>query len=86
MLKTFMPASAEYVDRISSRNFDEAGFTLDAGLKDVGLILDAAAEVRAPLPCASLVRDKCVAAQAHGLGQRDWSCLTEIARLDAGQQ
>ncbi|MFI5057614.1 MAG: NAD(P)-dependent oxidoreductase [Candidatus Acidiferrales bacterium] len=86
MLKTMMPFSHEYVDRISSRNFDQAGFTLDAGLKDVRLILDAAAEVHVPLPYASLVRDKCLAAQARGMGQRDWSTLTEIARLDAGQR
>lgn len=86
MLKTMMPFSHEYVERISSRSFDKAGFTLDAGLKDIGLILDAAAEVHVPLPYASLVRDKCIAAQARGMGQRDWSTLTEIARLDAGQK
>src|ERR1700730_2010759 len=85
MLKTMLPFSNEYVERISSRSFDKASFTLDAGLKDVRLILDAAAEVHVPLPYGSLVRDKCIAAQARGMGQRDWSTLTEIARLDAGQ-
>ncbi len=86
MMKTFLPVFGEYVERISTRRFDDAGFTLDAGLKDVRLILDAAAEVHAPLPYASLVRDRCIAAQAHGMGQRDWSCLTEMARLNAGQK
>jgi 3-hydroxyisobutyrate dehydrogenase-like beta-hydroxyacid dehydrogenase len=85
MLKTFLPFSQEYLERIETRNFDGAGFTLDAGLKDVRLILEAAAEVYVPLPYASLVRDKCIAAQARGLNQCDWSVLTEIARLDAGQ-
>jgi 3-hydroxyisobutyrate dehydrogenase-like beta-hydroxyacid dehydrogenase len=85
MLKAFMPLSGEYVDRIGDRSFSSAGFTVDAGLKDVRLILDAAAEVGAPLPTASLVRDRCIAAQAHGMAQYDWSCLTEIVRLDAGQ-
>jgi len=85
MLKQFMPAVSEYADRISSRNFDNAGFTLDGGLKDVTLILAAAAEVQAPLPYASLVRDKCLAAQARGLSQRDWCCFTEITRVNAGQ-
>ena len=33
----------EYME-IETRNYGDAGFTLDAGLKDVGLILDAAAE------------------------------------------
>jgi 3-hydroxyisobutyrate dehydrogenase-like beta-hydroxyacid dehydrogenase len=86
MLKQFMPAASEYVDRISSRNFENAGFTLDGGLKDVTLILAAAAEVHAPLPYASLVRDKCLAAQARGMSQLDWSVLTEISRLNAGQK
>lgn len=85
MFKQFMPAVSEYADRISSRNFDNAGFTLDGGLKDITLILGAAAEVRAPLPYASLVRDKCLSAQARGLSQSDWCCFTEITRVNAGQ-
>jgi 3-hydroxyisobutyrate dehydrogenase-like beta-hydroxyacid dehydrogenase len=84
-LKAFLPASEEYLERISTRNFDNAGFTLDGGLKDVRLILDAAADVNAPLPYASLERDKCLAAQARGLSKRDWCCITEIARMNAGQ-
>jgi len=86
MFKQFMPATSEYVDRISTRNFKNAGFTLDAGLKDVTLILAAAAEVQTPLPYASIVRDKCLAAQARGMNQLDWSALTEISRLNAGQE
>jgi 3-hydroxyisobutyrate dehydrogenase-like beta-hydroxyacid dehydrogenase len=86
MFKQFMPATSEYVERISSRNFDDAGFTLDGGLKDITLILAAAAEVQAPLPYASIIRDKCLAAQAQGKSQLDWSVLTEISRLNAGQK
>jgi 3-hydroxyisobutyrate dehydrogenase-like beta-hydroxyacid dehydrogenase len=86
MFKQFMPATSEYVDRISTRNFENAGFTLDAGLKDVTLILAAAAEVHAPLPYAGIVRDKCLAAQARGMNQLDWSVITEISRMNAGQK
>jgi len=86
MFNQFMPAAAEYVDRICRRDFDRAGFTLDGGTKDVTLILQAAAEVRAPLSYASIVRDKCLAAQARGLGHLDWSVLTETSRIDAGQK
>jgi 3-hydroxyisobutyrate dehydrogenase-like beta-hydroxyacid dehydrogenase len=85
MLGSFMPLSTEYVERIGARSFGDAGFALDAGLKDVRLILDAASEARTPLPYASLVRDRLIAAQAHGLGQQDWSALTEMMRLDAGE-
>lgn len=86
MLKQFMPAASEYIDRISSRDFDRAGFTLDGGAKDVALILEAAGEVHAPLSYASVVRDKCLTAKALGMGQLDWSCLTEVSRLNAGQK
>jgi 3-hydroxyisobutyrate dehydrogenase-like beta-hydroxyacid dehydrogenase len=86
MFKQFMPAAAEYVDRICARDFGRAGFTLDGGTKDVTLILQAAAEVHAPLSYASVIRDKCLAAQARGLGDMDWSVLTETSRFDAGQK
>jgi 3-hydroxyisobutyrate dehydrogenase-like beta-hydroxyacid dehydrogenase len=84
MLKGFLPPMEEYIDRIANRNYAQPGFTLGAGLKDVRLILEAAGEVHVPLPFASVIRDKCLAAQAHGLSQQDWCSFTEIARLDAG--
>jgi 3-hydroxyisobutyrate dehydrogenase-like beta-hydroxyacid dehydrogenase len=86
MFKMWMPAATEYVERISSRRFGDAGFTLDGGLKDVRLILDAAMEVHVPLPFANVVRDRCITAQARGMGEQDWSALTEIARIDAGEK
>ena len=86
MFKQFMPAAGEYVDRISTRDFGRAGFTLDGGTKDITLILEAAAEVHAPLSYASVVRDKCLAAQARGLGNLDWSVMTETSRYNAGQK
>lgn len=84
MLKGFLPMG-EYTDRIADRRFDQPGFTLDAGLKDVRLILEAAGNAHVPLPFASVIRDKCLAAQARGFGQQDWSVFTEISRLEAGQ-
>jgi 3-hydroxyisobutyrate dehydrogenase-like beta-hydroxyacid dehydrogenase len=85
MFKQYMPAASEYVDRICGRDFERAGFTLDGGMKDVALILEAAAETHAPLSIANVVRDKCLAAQARGMGHLDWSAMTEVSRIDAGQ-
>jgi 3-hydroxyisobutyrate dehydrogenase-like beta-hydroxyacid dehydrogenase len=89
-LKDFLqhPAFGRYVDKIRVGNFDEIlGSTLDgAGSKDVRLILQTAGEAGVPLPFGSVVRDKVIAAQAHGWGHRDWSVLTEIARIDAGRE
>lgn len=50
-------------------------------MKDIRLLLDAAGEVQKPLPFACVIRDKCLAAQALGLGQQDWCAFTEIARV-----
>ena len=85
MMRGFLPPMEEYIDRIANRRYTQPGFTLDAGLKDVRLILGAAGEVHVPLPFASVIRDKCLAAQAHGFSQQDWCSFTEIARLEAGQ-
>ena len=78
------PALQEYSDRVRTRTFDEIGFALPASLKDLQLILQAATEVRAPLPFASVVRDKLLAASANGLEGKDWSAIYEITRMNAG--
>jgi 3-hydroxyisobutyrate dehydrogenase-like beta-hydroxyacid dehydrogenase len=82
------PAMPKYIEKIRTRNFEEVlGSTLDGvGSKDLRLITETAAEFRVPLPFASVVRDKIIAAQAYGLGECDWSVFTEIARLNAGQK
>jgi 3-hydroxyisobutyrate dehydrogenase-like beta-hydroxyacid dehydrogenase len=80
------PAMPRYVEKIRRRNFEEIlGSTLNgAGSKDVRYICETAAQFGVPLSFASVVRDKIIAAQAHGLGERDWSSFTEISRLNAG--
>lgn len=90
MLKDLLqnPAFPAYLEKIRTRNFGEVlGSTLDgAGSKDVRIILQTAAEVHVPLPIAGIVRDKIIAAQSLGFGEHDWSVLTEISRLNAGQE
>jgi 3-hydroxyisobutyrate dehydrogenase-like beta-hydroxyacid dehydrogenase len=82
------PAMPRYLDKIRTGDFDQVlGSTLDGvGSKDLRLILETAGAAQTPLPVASIVRDKILAAQARGLGQCDWSVFTEIARLNAGQE
>jgi 3-hydroxyisobutyrate dehydrogenase-like beta-hydroxyacid dehydrogenase len=78
------PPIKEYAERIRARKFDDAGFALVAGLKDLQLILDASTAVRAPLPFASVVRDRLLTAIAQGLEHKDWSAICEVARQAAG--
>ena len=83
-LITLLAGTAEAIER-ARQVIDtySVGFTLDAGLKDIHLILDAAAEVRVPLPCGSLIKDKCIVARERGLNQCDWSVFTAISPPDA---
>jgi len=78
------PAFKEYADRIRARNFDEVGFDLLSGLKDVQLILQASTDTRVPLAYASIIREKFLAAIARGLEGKDWSVITEVTRINAG--
>ncbi|GAP67320.1 3-hydroxyisobutyrate dehydrogenase family protein [Mizugakiibacter sediminis] len=60
------------------------GFPLRLALKDVGLALDAAVGLRAPLPLAAAVRDRMLRAVATGRGGHDLPALARLAFEDAG--
>jgi 3-hydroxyisobutyrate dehydrogenase-like beta-hydroxyacid dehydrogenase len=88
MFKAMMPNPGfqQYLEKIRTRDFkSDAGFSLEGGLKDLQLMLDAAAEVHLPLPYANVIRDHCIIALAHGLSGCDWSAFTEAIRIEAGQ-
>lgn len=77
-------AMIEYAEKIANRDFDTVGFDLSAGLKDA-LIFDAAFTACGIKPSAILgAKENLVAANAIGLGSKDWSALTEISRKFAG--
>lgn len=78
------PAPALYLERVGARDFDNVGFEMSTGLKDLGLVLDAATAAGCPLPLAGLVRDRTLTALATDLGDRDWAAFTEISRRSAG--
>jgi 3-hydroxyisobutyrate dehydrogenase-like beta-hydroxyacid dehydrogenase len=64
--------------------FDPPGFRLRLGLKDANLVLAAAQQLQAPMPAASLVRDRLLSGAARGWGEQDWAALTRAVALDAG--
>ena len=78
------PAFKEYASRIRARDFDQAGFDLLSGLKDVQLMLQASTDTRVPLSYASIIREKFLTAIAHGMEGKDWSAITEVTRMNAG--
>jgi 3-hydroxyisobutyrate dehydrogenase-like beta-hydroxyacid dehydrogenase len=73
-----------YGARVAATEFEPAGFAMPLALKDVTLALQAGHELRVPLPMASLLRDRLLAALARGRDGWDWSGLTSVAREEAG--
>ncbi len=73
-----------YGQRVGERDHQPGGFALDLGKKDVSLVLSAADAVQAPMPIASLLRDRFVSAQAAGWGDFDWSAIGLKVSSDAG--
>ncbi len=78
------PVYRTYGSMIASDKFEPAGFKLPLGLKDNRLLLAAAEEATVPMPMASLVHDRFVAALARGLDESDWAAIARISYENAG--
>jgi 3-hydroxyisobutyrate dehydrogenase-like beta-hydroxyacid dehydrogenase len=78
------PIYKTYGGLIAADKFEPAGFKLPLGLKDNRLLLVAAEEANVPMPMASLVRDRFLAAMAQGLSEADWSAIARMAAQEAG--
>lgn len=81
------PAYQTYGRTIAQQRFRPAGFTVELGLKDIDLVLQTAADSTTPLPLASLLHDRFLAAVAKGRGELDWASIwlesAENAHLSA---
>jgi 3-hydroxyisobutyrate dehydrogenase-like beta-hydroxyacid dehydrogenase len=64
--------------------FSPPGFALPLGLKDNRLLLQTGEKLAVPLPLASLIRDRMLAAMARGYGDQDWSAFARITTEEAG--
>ncbi len=78
------PVYKNYGTTIVGRKFEPAGFGLKLGLKDVRQVIELSGEVNAPMPFASIMRDRFVSAMANGQEQLDWSSMALVAARDAG--
>ena len=78
------PVYKVYGEGVAKQQYEPAGFRMVLGLKDIGLVLEAANEVGVPVPIASLLRDRLLASIARGRGEKDWMALAALAREDAG--
>lgn len=78
------PVYKTYGGIIAAEKYQPAGFKLPLGLKDNRLLLAAAEENAVPMPMASLVRDRFLAAMAQGMGEWDWSAIARVTAKNAG--
>lgn len=84
MISKFSPLHSVYANQIAEQRFEPAGFRLTLGLKDINLIMSAAASSTTPLPLGSLLHDRWVSAVAKGRGDLDWSAIALNVSEDAG--
>ena len=78
------PVYQGYGQRIATDRYEPAGFRLALGLKDVDLVLQTAASTQMPMPVASLLHDRFVAAMAKGRSDIDWAAIALGIAEDAG--
>jgi 3-hydroxyisobutyrate dehydrogenase-like beta-hydroxyacid dehydrogenase len=78
------PVVQRYGQILVETKFEPAGFRMPLGLKDVNLALQAGEELKAPMPVASLARDRLLAALAHGRENWDWSGMASVIRESVG--
>ena len=78
------PVYQGYGKAIAQMQHTPVGFRLPLGLKDVDLALKTGAELRVPMPIASILHDRFLESIAKGRTEMDWSGVALAARDDAG--
>lgn len=69
------PVIGAYGKRIAEDAFEPAGFRLALGAKDVRLAVETGERASVPMPVASILRDRFVAAIAEGFADDDWAVV-----------
>jgi 3-hydroxyisobutyrate dehydrogenase-like beta-hydroxyacid dehydrogenase len=78
------PVYKTYGAMLAADKFEPVGFKMPLGFKDNRLVLAAAEEAAVPMPMASLMHDRFLAAMAQGLENADWSAVARVAYKSAG--
>jgi 3-hydroxyisobutyrate dehydrogenase-like beta-hydroxyacid dehydrogenase len=78
------PIYQNYGKIIAAEAFEPAGFKLALGMKDINLVLDTAEVSGAPMPLASMLHDRLLAAFAKGRQEWDWTAIALESKEDAG--
>lgn len=77
------PVLQMYANKIKNRDFDDGGFRMTGGLKDVRLMLDAAENMGASFDIGKVIEGKMLQAIDQGMQDKDWSAIYEVSRSRA---
>lgn len=77
------PVLQMYATKIKKRDFDDGGFRMTGGLKDIRLMLDAAESYGTSFDIGKVVEEKMQAAIDSGMENKDWSAIYEVSRKRA---
>jgi 3-hydroxyisobutyrate dehydrogenase-like beta-hydroxyacid dehydrogenase len=78
------PIYQNYGRFVLAQNFSPPGFRLELGAKDIGLVLENGRQTQTPVPIASLLQNRFLAAMAKGRGGLDWTAIAVDVAGDAG--
>jgi 3-hydroxyisobutyrate dehydrogenase-like beta-hydroxyacid dehydrogenase len=78
------PLYVNYGKLIAAHDYANPGFKLSLGFKDANLVLAAADRSRVPMPLASMMHDRFLAAMAKERGELDWTAAALNVSEDAG--
>ena len=73
-----------YGAAILAKKFEPAGFEMKLGLKDSDLARSAAHELGMTMPVADLASGHFQHGIDHGMGEKDWSAITDVIAAKAG--
>lgn len=77
------PVLHMYVEKLKNRSFDDGGFSMAGGLKDVRLMLAAAENLGTSFDIARIIESKMTEAISNGHQDMDWSAIYDVTRARA---
>ena len=78
------PAYEVYGKIIVEEDYDNVGASVQIGLKDANLALQAAESVGVPLPSCNVMRDRLLESVSNGDGEKDWAVMAKAQAKASG--
>lgn len=81
-----LPVMQMYAGKVKDRKFDDGGFKMTGGLKDINLMLDTARNLGTTFDIGEVIKGKMEEALEKGMQDKDWSAIYEVSRQRANLQ